>query len=58
MRLANTLRLAVLISLLCAPVASAQGTSTEKLGTVVFPVSCNPAANQQFARAVAILHSF
>jgi len=58
MRLANTLRLAVLISLLCAPVASAQGTSTEKLGTVVFPVSCNQAANQQFARAVAILHSF
>ena len=58
MRLANMLRLFVLISLLCAPMASAQGTNGEKLGTVVFPVSCSPAASQQFVRAVAMLHSF
>ncbi len=58
MRLRNVLRLAVLISLLCAPAASAQGTNEEKLGTVVFPVSCTPAASRQFARAVAMLHSF
>jgi tetratricopeptide (TPR) repeat protein len=38
--------------------ASAQGASGETLGTVIFPVSCSPAASQQFARAVAMLHSF
>jgi tetratricopeptide (TPR) repeat protein len=58
MRLANVLRLAVLTGLLCAPVATAYGAKEEKLGTVVFPVSCSPAASQQFARAVAMLHSF
>src|SRR5436309_6468527 len=58
MRLTNVLRLAALTGLLCAPVASAQGVSGEKLGTVVFPVSCTPVASQQFARAVAMLHSF
>jgi len=30
----------------------------EKLGKVHFPVSCTPAAQQQFDRAVAMLHSF
>jgi tetratricopeptide (TPR) repeat protein len=30
----------------------------EKLGTVHFPVSCTPAGQQQFDRAVAMLHSF
>ncbi len=30
----------------------------EKLGRVHFPVSCTPAAQQQFDRAVALLHSF
>jgi len=36
---------------------SAQGNA-EKLGKVHFPVSCTPEAQQQFDRAVAILHSF
>src|SRR3989441_260987 len=58
MRPANVLRIAVLTGLLCAPTASAQGVSGDKLGTVVFPVSCSPAAGQQFPRAVAMLHSF
>ena len=58
MRLTDVLRLAVLTGLLCAPVATAYGAKEEKLGTVVFPVSCSPAASQQFARAVAMLHSF
>jgi tetratricopeptide (TPR) repeat protein len=58
MRLTNVLRLAILIGLLYAAMASAQGASGEKLGTVSFPVSCSPAASQQFARAVAMLHSF
>jgi hypothetical protein len=30
----------------------------EKLGTVHFTTSCNPAAQKQFDRAVALLHSF
>src|SRR5436309_9484545 len=31
---------------------------SEKLGTVRFPTSCSPAAQPQFERAVALLHSF
>jgi hypothetical protein len=30
----------------------------EKLGTVIFPTSCSPAAQKSFERAVALLHSF
>jgi len=30
----------------------------EKLGNVHFPVSCSPAAQQEFEKAVAMLHSF
>ncbi len=30
----------------------------EKLGAVTFPTTCNPAVQSQFARAVALLHSF
>ena len=39
-----------------AVVASAH--DGEKLGTVHFPVSCAPAVEADFARAVALLHSF
>jgi hypothetical protein len=36
-----------------------EGTgATEKLGKVHFPVSCSPAAQEEFDRAVALLHSF
>src|SRR5438445_2238527 len=59
MRLTNVLRVAVLTWLLYSTtMASAQGAGGEKLGTVTFPVACTPAASQQFARAVALLHSF
>mgnify|MGYP003579918357 FL=1 len=34
------------------------GRSSEQLGRVVFPVSCNSAAQQRFERAMALLHSF
>ena len=34
------------------------GAGNEKLGTVHFATSCNPAAQKQFDRAVALLHSF
>jgi tetratricopeptide (TPR) repeat protein len=30
----------------------------DKLGAVMFPVSCSPAAQEQFNRALAMLHSF
>src|SRR5437773_6932560 len=58
MRLTTVIRLAALTGVLWAPAASAQGAGGEKLGAVVFPVSCSPAAGQQFARGVALLHSF
>jgi tetratricopeptide (TPR) repeat protein len=35
-----------------------QHTAPEKLGTVTFPTSCAPAVQKDFARAVALLHSF
>ncbi|HSE91914.1 MAG TPA: hypothetical protein VLF19_01310 [Methylomirabilota bacterium] len=42
--------------LLTLPAAAQQ--SAEKLGTVNFQTSCNPAAQAEFSRAVALLHSF
>jgi tetratricopeptide (TPR) repeat protein len=53
--------LVILATVLLAGVASGaqeKGAPQEKLGTVNFPVSCSPAASQQFERAVALLHSF
>src|SRR5260221_4335271 len=43
-----------------APMVTAQETmgDREKLGKVHFPVSCTTAAQQQFDRAMAMLHSF
>jgi hypothetical protein len=37
---------------------SAPSGAAERLGTVSSPISCNAAAQERFARAVAILHSF
>src|SRR6201987_4652630 len=45
----------VLLGLLFQPAAQAQ---EEKLGNVNFPISCSAAAQMQFNRAVAMLHSF
>ncbi len=49
-----------LVALWCVSVARAQEKTAqaEQLGTVHFPVSCSAAAQQQFDRAVALLHSF
>jgi tetratricopeptide (TPR) repeat protein len=47
-----------LVLLLCVPATRGQEKATEKLGTVQFPVSCSPAAQREFERAVALLHSF
>jgi hypothetical protein len=38
--------------------AQEKTAGSEKLGKVHFPVSCTPAAQQQFDRAVSMLHSF
>jgi tetratricopeptide (TPR) repeat protein len=35
-----------------------QHAAPERLGTVTFPTSCTPAVQQDFVRAVALLHSF
>jgi len=53
----------ILLSLFfLVPFSLAQEThnhsAPEKLGTVLFPVSCAPAVQQQFNRGVALLHSF
>jgi tetratricopeptide (TPR) repeat protein len=53
---------AALIALMCVSVVRAQETHkhdpSEKLGQVAFPVSCSVAAQKQFNRALALLHSF
>jgi hypothetical protein len=38
--------------------AAQDGGRSDKIGTVRFPTSCTPAAQGQFERAVALLHSF
>lgn len=54
----------LLAAMISVRAASAQEThqhqhdATEKLGQVNFPISCHPAAQQKFHRALALLHSF
>jgi tetratricopeptide (TPR) repeat protein len=55
---------AILLTVFCLQAASAQEMqmhrhdASEKLGQVKFTVSCNAAAQKQFNRATALLHSF
>ena len=49
--------LAMTLALLLTLPAAAH-ESAEKLGSVNFPTSCSPAAQKEFTRAVALLHSF
>ena len=51
------LAIVLLVGLLMAVPGSAQ-PSSERLGAVNFPTSCSPAAQGEFTRAVALLHSF
>jgi hypothetical protein len=51
-------RILLVISSILVLTAQDKPADTEKLGKVHFPVSCAPAAQQQFDRAVAMLHSF
>ena len=57
----SALRIArvLLASTLIAPLSQAIARANEeRLGEVNFPISCSPAAQQQFDRAVAMQHSF
>ena len=45
-------------SALIALINQAAARAEERLGEVNFPISCSPAAQAQFNRAVALLHSF
>jgi tetratricopeptide (TPR) repeat protein len=56
--------LLLLVCLACLPGAFADDEhhghhdAAEQLGTVSFPISCTPAAQKPFERAVALMHSF
>jgi tetratricopeptide (TPR) repeat protein len=59
------MRIAIAICLLVTANLTAQmeqhdhhAEGVERLGTVNFPISCSPAAQARFTRAVALLHSF
>ncbi|HZF05073.1 MAG TPA: hypothetical protein VE932_12155 [Patescibacteria group bacterium] len=52
----NASVLSIVMALVVATVVVAD--QAEKIGQVRFPVSCSPAAQQPFERAVALLHSF
>ncbi len=56
----TSLLVACLATLLSPPLWAQHehGRSAEQLGRVVFPISCNPEAQQRFSRALALLHSF
>jgi hypothetical protein len=49
---------ACLVGLVYASLGRTQERATEKLGKVHFPISCSTAAQEQFDRAIALLHSF
>ncbi len=54
----SRLRQLIALALLLATPPSAHGETLEHFGTVHFPISCSAGAQQQFDRAVALLHSF
>jgi tetratricopeptide (TPR) repeat protein len=64
MKLIRLFLTAILLMVFCLQAASAQEMqmhrhdASEKLGQVRFTVSCNAAAQKQFNRATALLHSF
>ena len=60
---AGVLRIRILLTLVCILNGGCAGqshahSSAESLGTVHFATSCDPDAQQEFDRAVALLHSF
>src|SRR5437867_1089861 len=55
MRTSLSASLSLFLFVLLIPV---HGEGEQEFGAVNFPVSCSPAAQEQFNRAVAMLHSF
>jgi tetratricopeptide (TPR) repeat protein len=58
MKLDKLFLFGILITHLCPTVVMAQEKAAERLGQVHFPVSCAAAAQKQFDRGLAALHSF
>ena len=64
MNISRGLKCTVLAALISVVTTNAQEPhqhehdATEKLGRVSFPISCHPAAQPRFNRALALLHSF
>ena len=64
MNTGKIVRLVLLTTFVSVTVANAQEPhqhqhdTTEKLGRVYFPISCDPTTQQKFHRAMALLHSF
>lgn len=56
--LSTIVALSIILVRLPVPASSQDRGTAERLGKVNFPVSCSAAAQQQFERAVAQLHSF
>ena len=56
--LRSILAASLLVSLIVTAQEMHDHPAPEKLGTVWFPVSCKPAVQAEFNRAVALLHSF
>ena len=57
----NFLKLALLFACTCPAIAAQEPHDhgvPEKLGHVSFPISCAPAVQSEFNRAIALLHSF
>ena len=55
------LRLAIVVLLTVVPIFAQEEhdhPAPEKLGTVSFPITCSPAVQPRFERALALLHSF
>ena len=58
MKFARLFVLLTVLAFLFPPNGVAQDKATLQLGKVHFPISCSPAAQEQFERGVAMLHSY
>lgn len=58
MRRRTMVRVLGLAAWVCGALVTESHAAEEQLGKVHFPVSCSPAAQAQFDRAIAMLHSF
>jgi tetratricopeptide (TPR) repeat protein len=58
MKSVRTFVLLTVLTFVFPPIGMAQEKAAEQLGKVTFPTSCDPKVQEQFDRAVALLHSF